>query len=371
MNLLFIDPMSYNNLEMYDVELLNHIDKDFEITFIGNIKLENRENLKRNIKFYPYFKYSDKKGVVKGLSYIFSINKIFCNLIRNKPSFIHFQWFKLYKFDLIFLRLIKIFFPQVKIFHTAHNCLPHNSGNKYKKTFKKIYRQCDQIIVHSLRTKKELIDELGISSRKINIIPHGKLIFPINEKEKHRTLSELQSNIDSKILKFGFLGRISDYKGIDLVVDAWLNGGLAKNPKIHLYIIGTGDHICLRKISRTDNVTLINRFVSDEEFAAYLDFIDIVVLPYRNISQSGVLLSALNHHKKVIVSDVGGLTQPFAITDVGWILNEMSSCCLYHTIQLAIDNQAKNVNWDLLDKFYSWERIGIITSGLYKRVLRI
>ena len=55
---------------------------------------------------------------------------------------------------------------------------------------------------------------------------------------------------------------------------------------------------------------------------------DVLLLPYKEISQSGVLLSGLKYKKTFIVSNVGGLTQPFNLGKVGWVLENNTTSCL-------------------------------------------
>jgi glycosyltransferase involved in cell wall biosynthesis len=56
-------------------------------------------------------------------------------------------------------------------------------------------------------------------------------------------------------------------------------------------------------------VRLIPRFVPDSELPAFFRRADLVVLPYRDAEQSGVLFTALAFEKPVLMSDVGGFPE--------------------------------------------------------------
>ena len=71
-------------------------------------------------------------------------------------------------------------------------------------------------------------------------------------------------------------------------------------------------------IKGISNVVVEDRKISNEEFVYLLRHTDVYLLPYRLISQSGALLTALNERVPVLVSDVGGLTDPLKIAEVGW-----------------------------------------------------
>ena len=53
----------------------------------------------------------------------------------------------------------------------------------------------------------------------------------------------------------------------------------------------------------------VPRFVADDELPAYFQRADLVVLPYREIDQSGVLFTALAFGKPLLLSDVGGFPE--------------------------------------------------------------
>ena len=57
------------------------------------------------------------------------------------------------------------------------------------------------------------------------------------------------------------------------------------------------------------NVRFVPRFIGDAELPAYFQRADLVVLPYREIDQSGVLFTALAFGKPLLLSDVGGFPE--------------------------------------------------------------
>jgi glycosyltransferase involved in cell wall biosynthesis len=56
-------------------------------------------------------------------------------------------------------------------------------------------------------------------------------------------------------------------------------------------------------------VRWVPRFLPDEELAAYFRRADLVVLPYRQIDQSGVLFTARAFGAPLLLSDVGGFSE--------------------------------------------------------------
>ncbi len=361
----FVDPMSFNNLEQYDSNLVSKFPKN-DIIFFGNIKMKKPP---LGIVSKLIFTYSNKSGIKKKLSYAFSILKFYLLVIVVKPKIIHFQWFKAPLFDYVFLHLIKSIRPKLRIIYTAHNILPHNSGEKFKNIFLKIYNKVDKVIVHDNSTKLELIRSFKLKESKIAVILHGLLNIPIVEKENYK-LSKEQINFRNKVV-FLFIGNISEYKGIDLIIEVWNNyEQINSNNKIQLLICGHDKDNLLSELKPFKNVTICNKFLTDEEFVMFIRKSDIVLLPYKKISQSGVLLTVLNEEKNVIVSNIGGLTQPFDVSDIGWILEDTSADSLKEKILMAvIDFKNKNTDFAKIREYYSWGNISKKTYLLYQDLI--
>lgn len=362
---LIIDPMSRNNLGIYDKNLIENLkvkniffycNKDFQFSKIENIKI------------YREYKYHTKKGIIKIFSYIISQIKLIKIIDSNNINTVHFQWFKIPLFDYFFLKYLKRKYKSIKIIHTAHNVLPHDSGVKYFKIYKKIYKLLDRIIVHTKRTKSEIVDLFKIKEQKIEIIPHG--LLEIENIIKNENKIKIRENDE---IIFSLIGMLNTYKGIDLLIEAWeSNEELYKNSNIKLIIAGKGK-VDFSKIKKLNNVTIINRFLKDEEIEEIINQTDVALLPYRKISQSGVLLSMLAKRKPILVSNVGGLTQPFEVGNIGWIMNEITSKELYEKIKLILREKEKieeiknNIQlWREIECYYSWEAIGKKTKELYE-----
>jgi glycosyltransferase involved in cell wall biosynthesis len=362
MNLLFVDPMSYNHPGVYDICLLRNL-KITHIVFFCNDLLHN--NCISNVQIVKNYCYTNKKGIFKAISYIVSQFKLFFYILSNKPNIIHFQWFRIYILDYLLLLAIKIA-SRSMIVMTVHNVMPHNSGNRYFKIHKKIYSVVDGIIVHEKSAQNELIENFDVDHKKIRVIPHG-----ITGKSKKKI--ENRKNMNQNIIKFALLGSLQEYKGIDVAIDAWKDPRISGHETFELLIAGKG------KIPVTnipDNVKIINRFLSDEEMYSFTESSDVLLFPYKRISQSGALLYTLSFRKPVIVSNIGGLTQPFEVAKIGWILEEntpkaLSDLILYLGTHKRLIREIQNdtVEWNKVENFYSWNKIGVQTLRLYQSLL--
>lgn len=376
--LIYADAMSYNNLQEYDDSLLTNM-KTIEKKVFFNSKYNGVMLNQKYVK--KIYNYSDKKGLIKILSYIKSQIKLFRIIKKNsKYNIVHVQWFKIPQLDYIFIKFLKNM-TKVKIVHTAHNVLPHDTGKKYFHIYNKIYKELDGIIVHTNNTKEEIIDKFNIAESKINVIPHGILNLRCNQQKFSKIANEYKEKYKgNEELVFLFIGQIRENKGIDLLCEAWAEEQeLYNNSNLRLIIAGNakGCNYDFNKIKQCKNVTLDLKFLPEDEFKAYVDIADVIVMPYREISQSGVLLSMIKERKCVLVSDVGGLADPFKYGKIGWILKENSKIELQNNI-LKIAKNKDEVNkilldtktWEYLnDTVYNWAIIGKNTEKFYNKIL--
>ncbi|MDZ7623148.1 MAG: glycosyltransferase [Ignavibacteriaceae bacterium] len=117
---------------------------------------------------------------------------------------------------------------------------------------------------------------------------------------------------DSLVLLF--FGYVRKYKGLDILIEAFPKI-LSDNPNARLLIVGEfyddpKEYFeLIKKLKIEDKVKVINQFVPNEDVAKYYQAADIVILPYRSATQSGILNVAYGFYKPVIVTDVGGLAE--------------------------------------------------------------
>lgn len=123
-----------------------------------------------------------------------------------------------------------------------------------------------------------------------------------------------------------FFGLIRDYKGLDLLLDAWAD--LKRTGQLHdrkLIVAGefyTSKVPYLRQIADNglkDDVLLHDFFIPDEQVKQYFSAADFVVQPYKTATQSGVTQIAYQFCVPMIVTAVGGLGEIVPDGRVGYL----------------------------------------------------
>ncbi len=141
---------------------------------------------------------------------------------------------------------------------------------------------------------------LGIDPAKVHAIEHGAFEHLTRVPHPRPLPAELAAVDRPVVLCFGLL---RPYKGIDVLLDAWR----ALEPDAELWIVGMPRmDVAPLRAAAPPSVRWVPRFVADDELGAYFQRADLVVLPYREIDQSGVLFTALAFGAPLLLSDVGG-----------------------------------------------------------------
>jgi len=134
------------------------------------------------------------------------------------------------------------------------------------------------------------------------------------DEQKKITSTKKDFGFDENSKLLLFFGYVRKYKGLDLLIDA-LAELLKKDSTYKLLAAGEfyDDEKYYRdkveSLNLVNSVKLLNEFIPNEEVAKYFQPSDLVVLPYRSATQSGILNLAYGFFKPVLVTNVGGLAE--------------------------------------------------------------
>lgn len=186
---------------------------------------------------------------------------------------------------------------------TAHDVLPREPRSGQRAAFGRIARAMDAVVVHTEHGAARLRAELGVPGERIHVIPHGAFEHLTRLPAERSLPAELAAVEGPVLLFFGF---ISHYKGVDLLLRAFAHVEGAE-----LWVVGTPrvdmDELEVLARRAPGRVRFVPRYVDEQEIPALFRRADVVVLPYREIDQSGVLYTGLAFGRPLLVTRVGGL----------------------------------------------------------------
>jgi glycosyltransferase involved in cell wall biosynthesis len=205
---------------------------------------------------------------------------------------VHFQWLAVPHVD---GRLLPHGRPLVL---TAHDVLSREPRPGQRRAERRLFTRFDALIVHSEHGRERLVAELALDPSRVHVIPHGAFAhLAEGEETAPRFASERPVAL--------FFGLLRPYKGLELLLEAWRGIEQAE-----LWIVGKPRlDLAALTAAAPAGVRFDPRFVSDAELRGYFRRADLVVLPYLEADQSGVLFTALALGKPVLVTDVGGFSE--------------------------------------------------------------
>lgn len=199
---------------------------------------------------------------------------------------------------------------RMPIVTTLHTILLEPDAHQ-RRVLEEVAALSDRVVVMSERGAAFLRDVYGLSSAKIDLIPHGIPDLSFVDPGFHKDLFGVEGKI--VLLSFGLL---SPNKGIENVIAA-LPAILAKHPNVVYFIVGaTHPHVkqhdgetyrlLLQRLAQEKHVeghvVFYNQFVALEELVEFIGAADIYITPYQNPAQivSGTLAYTLGAGKAII-----------------------------------------------------------------------
>lgn len=335
----------------YTSQLANSLSENDSVTVVAPIGLDEKYFSDRiNIK-------TMKMGNVKKNflidTLIFTRLLDFKNMIyKENPDIIHFQECPLWIAPLL-PSLSK--FP---IITTKHDTNPHPGTRVFDQILSKhIYtKYSDSIIVHGEKAKQDIN-----TYKKCFVIPHGDYSF---------FLKYIDQNIkeENSIL---FFGRIEKYKGLEYLFESM---PLVKKEisNIKLIVAGSGNLDDYHNLyDNLSDIEIHNRYIKDEEIPIFFQRSKIVVLPYIEGTQTGIIPIAYAFKKPVIVTNVGSIPEVVEEGNTGFIVPPRDPDALAHAIIRLFNDESlckqMGINaYIKMNNELSWESIAKKTISAYK-----
>jgi glycosyltransferase involved in cell wall biosynthesis len=168
--------------------------------------------------------------------------------------------------------------------------------------------------------------------------------YNFNEQKIISTKKDLDFDENSKLLLF--FGYVRKYKGLDLLLNA-LAELIKKDSSYKLLVAGEfyDDEKFYREkvesLNLNAHVKLLDDFIPNEEVSKYFEPSDLVVLPYRSATQSGILNLAYGFLKPVLVTNVGGLAEFVDNGKTGYVIKPDSQEDLVNGIIIFFEQREK------------------------------
>jgi len=308
---------------------------------------------------------------------------------RSRPEVFHILWNN--KFEWFDRTALMLYYKILgkKIVFTAHNV---NAGKRdgtdtllNRLTLRIQYRLADHIFVHTETMKTEMHEQFGVKTARITVVPFG-----INNAVPNTHLTSADAKrrlgISQNERTLLFFGRITPYKGLEYLVAA-SRQILAKHKDYRVIIAGRPD-TCEEYWStlqgelghdvKRGGILLKPDFIPDDEVEIYFKAADVLVLPYREIYQSGVLFLAYSFGLPVLAADVGCLKEDIVEGETGFVFRSQDEADLARAIeQYFVSDLYANLNDRRAEirkyaaERHSWDAVAEATMGVYAQLLQM
>jgi glycosyltransferase involved in cell wall biosynthesis len=304
-----------------------------------------------------------------------------------EPKVFHVLWNN--KFDFFDRTLLMLYYKlqRKKIALTAHNV---NAGTRDSNdsflnrfTLRMQYRLADHIFVHTERMKNQLVQGFGIRPRDVTVIPFG-INNSVPDTALTRAGAKQRLGVEN-VKTILFFGRIGPYKGLEFLVEAFERLA-AKDEGYRLIIAGElapGCEKYYRDIQQSISSDAVrvriiqkNQYIPDDETELYFKAADVLVLPYTQVFQSGVLFLGYNFGVPAIATDVGSLKEDIVEGKTGFISRPRDPVDLARTIEryFASDlfsglNDRRGEIREYARARHSWDVVGEMTRLVYTRLV--
>lgn len=297
---------------------------------------------------------------------------------RSGHQLAHFHFFHVGPLELFNVALARLVGLRVVI--TAHDVEAFSETVATPLLVPWVYRAAHRLIAHSQVAKRELIQVLGISADKIDVVLHGNYLASVPSGIS-RAMARAHFGLADNQRVLVFFGQIKDVKGLEVLLEGF---ALAReqDPSLHLLI---GGRVWKTDFSKYQQIidrhalaphcTLHIRYIPDAEVPYFYRCADLVVLPYLRIYQSGVVLLAMSYGSPVLVSDIDGMLEAVDDERTGFVFKQRDPHQLAQRLRdiFAVPGHAAQIAQAGLAQVTlrnDWSRLGEQSLACYQRALK-
>ena len=259
------------------------------------------------------------------------------------------------------LRIIKKN-KHTRIICIADNVIPHEKRFGDKPFTRYFIKPVDAFIIMS---EKVMSDLRSFTTTKKAVLVTHPLYDNFGEKIS-KQVARKELGIKNEELIVLFFGFIRKYKGLDILLDAMKLVSESKLPTANCKLLIAGEFYDDKKLYEEqidrlgirDQLILHTHFIPDNEVRKYLCATDVVIQPYRNATQSGVIPLAYHYEVPMIVTNVGALPTMVPHNKVG-LVAEPNAASLAEKIMEYFEKGENYFLPNLLEekKKFSWTKM--------------
>lgn len=281
-------------VDVANLDNFNMVEKPEMI--LGNEKWQYLKPYFEGVASVEFVVHKNKKAFsLRTLKTAFSLGRY---LKKYKANVLHFDSISTCSIGLYFYALTK------KMFITVHDPAPHSGERSWRERILKsiFFPLAKGYFFYSAFAEKQFTNYYKKIKKPLHVI----------KLQPYSYVTRFLSNKQTSGKNILFFGRLSVYKGIDILLEA-IPIVLAKFPNEKFVIAGHADYgykIDEQLINKySPNIQIIKGYLNTEELVKKIEEAKFIICPYRDATQSGVVMTALAAGKMVIATNVGSFSE--------------------------------------------------------------
>lgn len=279
-------------------------------------------------------------------------------VIEEKPDAVLFKyWIPFFAPCYAVIGLLVRLFSRTKVIYILDNFMPHERRFGDGVLLWLATRFVDGYLVMSSLVERDLTESFPDAVFEKSPHPVYSIFGDSLSKDAARQALGLGAS-ERVLLFFGYIRR---YKGLDVLLDA-MPEIVAAVPNVKLLVVGEfyGDEDLYREkiltLNLPQHLTLVSEYVPNSEVGKYFCACDVVVLPYRSATQSGIVQIATHFERPCIVTDVGGLSEAVKDGETGYVITPNSPDAIAEAVKKffaaeppfakALGREKQTQSWD-------------------------
>jgi glycosyltransferase involved in cell wall biosynthesis len=333
------------------------------------------------IRFLPVFRgvYGSESKLLRGMRFVAGTLKAYASVLARGEQICHLHVFHSSLEELLLVAVAKAMWRRVLV--TVHDVDPFSrERGSGEWVLRRICCWADRVIVHNASSREALLARVGFAAAKVRVVAHGNYLAPLGPSAlDYPCMARRRLAIEPSRRVVLFFGHIKQVKGLDLLLDAIADVS-RELPEVLLLVagrpwksdfqtyqaqidrLGIGSHCKLRL-----------DFIPDDDVPDYFAAADLVVLPYRRIYQSGVILQAMSFGRAVLASDLPAMQEIVTHGENGLLFERDSATALARALAHALGDRPRleaigRRAREYVQRQHDWSAIGAQTAAIYAEI---
>lgn len=258
---------------------------------------------------------------------------------------------------------------QTKVIGLVDNIVPHEKRVGDTLLSRYFVGSMDGFVVLSGAVKEEL--RLFDKVKPCLVTPHPTYNHYGNLLSKEQAAALL--GLDPSVNYMLFFGFIRDYKGLDILMQAYADKRMADN---NVQLIVAGEfynnaekyHALERELGLQGRIHWFSDYIPNDEVTRFFSVADLVVQPYKTATQSGISQMAYHFEKPMVVTAVGGLPEIVPHGKVGYVVPIDAAAVADAVIDFFTKKQLSDFLPSIKEekKKYTWENFCAVVKDFVK-----